>query len=317
MTFKEALYYKKLVNKKVHCNLCPHSCIIENGEIGKCEVRQNVGGNLKSMEYGKLCELKEEKIEDFMFHTIPGSKCLGIGMIGNTLSVSAKENEVENSKLKSINKTPQQIIKEAKNNGNKIIVYNYTEPIVFYEFIKDVAIKSKDLKHIIVSNGFVNEDPINEMSEYIHGAVIKIKGVDDEIYNVLYGVNAEPVLKCIKKLKENKVWVELSIKIIPGVNDSLYNIRKIASWILDNLGPDTPINIIPSKNTDIELIKKARKSAMDSGLNFVYISSNWKEGKTTFCPNCKRAVIIRDDKIENNHIEGKCKCGQEIPGIWH
>lgn len=316
MKFKEAMYYKKLAGKKVHCQLCPHSCFIENGEAGKCEVRQNVNGSLKSMEYGKPFIIKNEKIEKFMFHVLPGERALGIGNLGNTLSVKIIENEIKREGIITTEKTPGQIIKDAQRSGNKTIVYGYTEPTTFYEYMKDIAEKESGLKHIIVSNGFINNDPLIDISKFINGASIKLKAVDNEIYDMLYGINIEPILKSILNLKEHGVWIEINIKLIKGMNDSLYELRKIASWILNNLGTNVPLVFIPSAKSDIETIKKARKSAIDSGLNYVYIKSDWIDGKTTFCPNCKKAAIIRDEKIENNLIEGKCKCGQEIPGIW-
>jgi pyruvate formate lyase activating enzyme len=284
----------------------------------------NVNGSLKSILYGKPYVKEYKKIENFsLYHILPGQSTLSLGVAGNNLKIlNAKKDipeETAPESVKNMEESATQIAKEAKKTKTKIITYNYAEPTVYYEYLKEIAKKSKELKHVIVTNGFINYDPLIEICYLIDGANIELKSMEDSFYKSFYEGKLEPILKAIKTMRERDIWVEISMWIIPEIHDNLYEVRKLISWILDNLGSDTPLHLTKyNEKTDPELLKKARRIAMQAGMNYVYTEiPDWLEGNTTFCPNCKKPVIIRlKENIENKLKNGKCGCGMNIPGIW-
>lgn len=310
--FKEALYYKKLGEKKVHCQLCPHSCVIENGEVGLCKVRQNINGSLKTILFSKPCVLNVKKIERFGFyHVLPDNSTLGLGIAGSNLN----QNE-DPEKVPSTYTTPSQVVARAKKEEVKVFTYSYGEPTIYYEYLKVIAEKSKNFKHIIVTNGYISQTPLKSICYLIDAANIEIKSMEDAFYKQSYNVSVDSILNAIKTMKQEDVWIEINVNIMPKINESIYDLRKIVSWILLNLGADTPLHLIPTgDNPDLELVKKLRKMAIEAGMNFVYIDSI-PEFRTTFCPNCKKPVITRANYIDNKLVNGKCRCGHFIPGIW-
>ncbi|MFA6023299.1 MAG: radical SAM protein [Candidatus Pacearchaeota archaeon] len=317
--FKEALYYKKLAEKKVHCNLCPHSCIIENGEVGKCDVRQNVDGSLKSMLYGKPYISRYQPIEQFnLYHVLAGEQSFALGIAGNNIYLKDEKKE-DVFKIPNIEQLPGHVLKQAEKTGCKVIVFGYGEPITYYEYVKDISEKQNQIKKAILTNCFINTQPIQELAKKINAASIEIKSMNNDIYEKLYGIKNEDILKAIKEMKNNGVWIEINLRIIPQIHESLYDIRKIISWTISELGIDTPLHFISSNGEkDAELLKKARKIAMLAGMNYVYTHGiNSLEGETTYCPSCNKPVIIRrNETIENKTNKGKCSCGTEIKGIW-
>ncbi|MBS3092904.1 hypothetical protein J4466_05805 [Candidatus Pacearchaeota archaeon] len=335
MKFKEASYYKKLSDKKVHCLLCPHSCFIENGEVGKCQVRMNVNGSLKNMFYGKPFIVKYLKSEDIpLYHVLPGNKGLSLGIAGNNLFGELIDHGVksyeEMQNIPVLTQYPDQILREAEKTGAKMIFYGYSEPAMFYEYMKDSAERAKkndhtnNLKHVMISHGFINKEAAQELSEYIDAAVIDIKGMSDELYEKVYNARLSPILDAVKTLKENNIWIEIRMKVIPKFHSNFYDFRKLISWVVDNLGVNTPLHFIPydySNEESIALAIKARKIALNAGLHYVYTSkikiNDINEGNITFCHNCRKQLIIRNLKdVENKIVGGRCQCGQEIPGIW-
>ena len=337
MKFKEASHYKKLSDKKVHCLLCPHDCFIENGEVGKCQVRMNINGNLKSMFYGKPFIVKYSNPEEIpLYHVLPGNMGLSLGIVGNNLFGEFIEHGVktyeEMQSIPMITQYPNQILREAEKTDAKMIFYGYSEPVMFYEYIKDLSESAKknpemkNIKHVIVSHGFINKEATQELSNYINAAVIDIKGITNEIYDKIYGAKLNPILDAVKILKDNGVWIEIKMSIKPGFHKDFYDIRKLISWVVDNLGANTPIHFIPNEHSNkesVDLAVKARKIALNAGMNYVYTPkiqiNEINEGNITFCHNCRKQLIIRNSKskeIENKITGGRCQCGQEIPGIW-
>ena len=326
--FKEAQFYRQLADKKVHCILCPHSCFIENGERGKCKARQNIDGRLKSLNYAKLYVASCFPIEqNSLFHALPGKESLNISALGNNLDCNFNHKVKEyNENMPIIEQTPAQVINQAKKTKSETISY-IGEPVTYYEYLYDIASKGADLKHFIFTNGFINEDSIIKLSKLINGGVFEIKSMDNNFYDKFCNAKLESVLKTIKTAYEHGLWVELKILIMPYSMNDFYEIRKFVSWALNNLSSNIPLHMIAVQQNDkttsspeitFEQMKKARKIAIDAGMNFVYTDNiELKEGRTTFCPKCKRAVIIRgNDYIENYLKEGKCRCGTNIPGIW-
>ena len=186
------------------------------------------------------------------------------------------------------------------------------------------------IKNVYHSNGFINESPLRELCQYLDGANIDLKGFTNKFYNELIpGTGFEPVLRTLKILQEEGVWVEITNLVIPTKNDDLKTIEQMCRWIKDNLGLDVPLhfsrfypqhllqNLPP---TPIETLEKARNLALALGLHYVYIGNvPGHPGEDTYCPKCHKRLVDRYGYqiTENNIRHSKCPyCKTKIAGVW-
>lgn len=332
---KEALFYKKLKNKIVQCQLCPRKCIIGNGNFGDCGTRLNKDGKLYSVVYGKPCSANPDNIEKKPFYNfLPGTMAYSIATPGCNLHCKHCQNwEISQAKpeeISSLNLPSKAVVENAIFNDCESIAYTYTEPVVFYQYVLDIAkiAKKKGLKNVIVSNGFINPEPLKKLCKYIDGANIDLKSISDNFYKKVCDACVKPVLESLKILKKQGVWIEITNLIIPTLNDSKADIKGLILWLRDELGRDVPIHftafypcyrLLDLPPTKIETLRKARKMALDAGMNYVYIGNLMdEEGSSTYCPKCKKAVITRRgfSVLENKLKNGKCPCGEKIQGVW-
>jgi len=331
---EEALYYKKLKDKIVKCELCPRFCVIKPGDRGNCGVRENQNGNLISVVYGKPVSAEVDPIEKKpFFHFLPKNVTFSIATAGCNLHCMYCQNwrisQCSPEEVSSLDMPPKKVISGAKKAKCRIISYTYTEPTVFYEYMLDTAklAKKARLRNTVVSNGFINPAPLNKLCNYIEAANIDLKG-DDKFYRKITGAWIKPIQDTLITLKKKGVWIELTNLIIPGQNDSEKDLMWLINWIKDNLGLDVPLHFsafypmykltnLPA--TAAITVKKARKMAIDAGLHYVYSGNILdEEGSTTYCPKCGKAIIKRRDfdVTENNLKNGKCPCGEKIAGVW-
>ena len=332
---KEALYYSKLKNQLVRCELCPRLCVIKPGNIGLCRVRQNIDGKLFSLVYARPCSMHVDPIEKKpLYHFMPGARAFSIATIGCNFFCGFCQNwQISKADAAGIGKEfdevlPEQVIELCKKNNCNIISYTYTEPTIFYEYMLDIAkiAKKQGIKNTIVSNGYINEEPLKELCKYIDGANIDLKGFTDEFYKKVCQGTLAGVLKALKTLRKEGVWLEITNLVVPGLNDNFKNIDEMCKWISKELGRDVPLHfsrfhpdykMTDAEPTPMETLEKARRIA-EKYLDYVYIGNVAGESNT-ICPNCKSVVIRRSmlSLVENNLVNGKCfKCGYKIADVW-
>lgn len=335
---KEALYYQKLDDKIVQCQLCPRRCIIPPDKRGFCRTRENRDGILYTLTYAKAVSAHpHDPIEKKpFFHYLPGSFTFSVATAGCNLKCKFCQNweisqktpeEVEYRYLE-----PAQLVKKAKDFNRDIIAYTYNEPTIFFEYMLDSAkeAKAQGLKNVMHSNGYINPEPLRELARYLDAANIDLKGFTEDYYAQMTLGTLEPVLTSLKVLKEEGVHLEITTLLVPGYNDDLDTLKKMCIWIKDNLGVDTPLHfsrftplykLTSLEFTPLETLEKARQIAMDCGLKYVYIGNlPGHEAENTYCPKCRRMLIERKGYfvIQNNLMDGKCKfCGEKIDGVWH
>ncbi len=336
MIKKEAMFWKQIGKEKtVQCQLCPHFCTLKEGERGRCRVRENKKGKLISLVYGKPCSLSLDPIEKKpLYHFLPGELALSIATVGCNLRCLHCQNwEIsQSSDISSIEISPKKVIEEVKKNDVKIISYTYTEPTIFYEYMLNIAklAKKSGIKNTIVSNGFINPEPLKKLCKYIDGANIDLKSINNEFYKNICKARVKPVLESLKILKEKEVWIEITNLLIPTLNDKKKNIKSLVLWIKKNLGTHVPLHFTafyPSYKllnlpaTPLKTLKEAKDIATKAGMKYVYIGNiSDEEGSSTFCPKCDSILIKRKlfSATENNLKEGKCpKCNEKIEGVWH
>jgi len=328
---KEALFWKKLKDKIVQCNLCPRNCLIKDGERGNCSVRENHSGKLISLVYGKPVSYHLDPIEKKpLYHFLPGEQTFSIGTAGCNLHCKYCQNwEISQCKPENapaIDLMPEKVVKETKDVDSRIISFTYTEPTVFYEYMFDTAKLSGKMKNVYVSNGFINQAPLNRLIPLLDAANIDFKG-NKEFYKKVTGSWIEPVLETLKALHKKKVWIEITNLIIPTLNDSEKDIKWLVDWIADNLDENVPLHFsafwptykltsLPA--TSLQKLREARKIAMKK-LNYVYTGNlPDDEGNATYCPKCKKAIIKRQGFYVTQNLlkNGKCPCGKKIAGVW-
>ncbi len=273
---KECSYYKKLKDKKVQCLLCPRYCVISDEKRGNCCIRENKSGKLYLVVYGKPCTVHVDPIEKKpLYYFLPRTFSYSIGTAGCNLHCLYCQNwEISQMKpedLHGISLSPKKAVEEAIKNNCESISYTYTEPLIAFEYILDISKEAhkKGIKNVIVSNGYINEEPLKELIKYLDAANIDLKSFDDKFYNELTGASLDPVLKTLKILSKSDVHLEITTLIIPGHNDDVKKIEEMCKWIKGELG-DIPLHFsrfFPHYKmkdvsiTPLETLEKAKKIA--------------------------------------------------------
>lgn len=342
---KEAILYEKIDERKnlknlVKCDLCNHHCVIADRKRGICGVRENRGGTLYTLSYGKVITSNIDPIEKKpFFHFFPGSKALSISTEGCNFSCKYCQNW-EISQLVKERKDiygdyilPENIVEIAIRNKCKSISYTYVEPTIFFEYAIDIARigKKEKIYNNFVSNGYMSEQTINLMTEnkLIDAINIDIKGFTEKFYREICGASLEKLLNSIKALKRSGIWIEITTLLIPTLNDDEEQIKGVINFVKDELGKETPLHFslfyphyklsyLPQ--TPIETARKARELALERGLRYVY-TGNYPgdEGENTYCYNCKNLIVERYGfMVEKNLIEnGRCpNCWATIDGFF-
>jgi len=332
----EALYYEKIDALKVQCKLCPHECVLGDGQRGICRVREPNNGKLFSLVYELICARHIDPIEKKpIFHMLPGTKSFSIATAGcNSRCKYCQNWQISQSPPEDTRNemlTVKGLVDAARLAGCRSIAYTYSEPTVFYEYMRDASIlsKKKNIKNISVTGGYINPLPLEDICEYLDAVNFDLKAFDDNYLRNVCGQRLKPLLKALKIIHSKGVWVEITNLIVPTLNDDLGMIRKMSVWIRDNLGQDVPLHfsrfwpVYKLKHlapTPLETLKSARQVALEEGLRYVYIGNvRDVESSYTYCPGCKNAVIKRAGYsiIENKVTNGMCpSCGCRIAGIF-
>jgi len=307
--------------------------VILEGKSGLCKTRININGKFYSMVYGYPCSIHVDPIEKKpLYHFYPGSEILSFGTFGCNLFCKGCQNfditrrdAKETSELRYYH--PEEIVDLALENKIKLIAYTYNEPTIFFEYIIDIAklARKKGIKNIIVSNGYINPEPLKELIKHIDAANIDLKGITEEFYRGYSKTKMQPVLNTIKTLYESGVWIELTNLLIPKLNDDTEDIKKLCKWVKDNVGVNVPLHfskfypyyhakdITP---TPSNVVENAKKIALETGLNYVYMG-NLGFLDNTCCSKCNKLLVDR----ANYHVKivgikkDKCtKCGLKVPG---
>jgi pyruvate formate lyase activating enzyme len=321
----EAKYYSALSEKKAACLLCPHSCLLKPGERGICNVRENKDGKLIAKTYGMAVGLGIDPIEKKpLYHFFPGRKILSIGTPGCNLSCSFCQNsDISQVGTESFNNggyyMPEELLRLAINTKDNIgIAFTYNEPCVFFEYMLDTAMlfKANNLKTVMVSNGYINPEPLQELLPYIDGFNIDLKSFSDKFYRSVTGSSLLPVLETIKMIQKNGNHLELTYLLIPRLNDSKSEFREMLRWIKGSIGKDTVLHLsryfprhksnIPA--TPVKLMKEFYSLAKDY-LNYLYLGNvSGVAGQETRCKVCNELCISRDNYNISSFLTSKGEC---------
>ena len=243
----EAMYYEKLDKKQVQCCLCPHHCVLSQEQAGICLVRKNVDGNLYTLNYGKLSAIAIDPIEKKpLYHFMKKSHVLSVGSYGCNMKCSFCQNSDISREFNILDcfTSPSDIVEEAIRQKLPGIAYTYNEPTVFYEWMIETMHLAKDrgLKNIIVSNGYIEKEPLEALAPLIDAMNIDVKTYDDAKYQEVCAGRLEPVLTTIDTAVKHNIHVELTCLIVPELNDDVTKSDVFFSELYQRFG-DLPLHI--------------------------------------------------------------------------
>ena len=331
----EAEYYEKLKDGKIKCHICPRECEVTNRERGTCGTRENREGKYFTLVYGQIAAANIDPIEKKpLFHYHPTKKAFSIATPGcNFICKFCQNWEISQKRpeqVKTVEFSAKSVLFNARSRHCPIIAHTYTEPVIFFEFMRDCAVLGKEsgIPNVMISNGYIQEKPMRELCRHLGAVKIDLKAFTDDFYQKICGGKLKPVLDTIRVVREEGVWLELVVLIIPTLNDSSREIDRMTKWIYRELGPDVPLhfsryyptfmlqNIPP---TPPETLYRCRKISLNNGLHFVYIGNILTEAANTYCPHCGALLIERAGFAAEivGMKKNRCdKCGQIIPGVF-
>lgn len=331
---REAQWYEALGVERVRCKLCPWFCVLEPGHIGFCGVRENRNGKLVTLVYGLVSSMGIDPIEKKpLYNFYPGASIVSISTVGCNFKCpwcqnwSISQSQPSRTTLDYLE--PEKVVKIMKKYEVPFLAFTYNEPFIWYEYVLDVArlVKREGGFNVLVTNGYVNAEPLEELVKYIDAANVDIKSFNNETYLKIIKGKLDAVLTATSLMKERGVHVEITYLIVPNINDRIDEFAQMVKWHLDVLGPDTPLHIsrfypaykfIDRSPTSIETLTLFWKSARNEGLRYVYVGNvPGHSGEYTYCPSCGKPVIRRVgyDIIEWNltPVDNRCKfCGAKV-----
>ena len=322
--------------KFVKCLLCAQGCVLKDNERGRCRARINIGGELKSLVYGRPISIHVDPIEKKPFyHFLPGSNAFSLATSGCPLSCQFCQNwEISQSKPEDfyVKYCPaDEIVSGSKEQNVPIIAFTYNEPTVFTEYLLDIAnlAKKNNLRSVLISCGFMNYEPLKDMCEILDAIKIDLKGFSEDFYHKVCFAELKPVLRSIKQISKTKTHLEIVNLVVPTLNDSEKMMNDLCGWVAGEIGPDVPIHftrfhpdykLLNLEPTPISTLERARDIALSKGIHYPFVGNvPGHAGNCTYCPSCKKMIIKRSGMFtEEIHLKnGRCEyCNHTIAGVW-
>jgi len=332
----EASYYEKLPYKKIKCRLCPRQCVIDDRERGYCGVRENREGTYYTLVHSRLCTFHVDPIEKKpLFHFHPGTMAFSIATAGCNVNCRFCQNweisQVRPEQVRSYHAPPNAVTATAQKQRCLSIAYTYSEPVVFYEYMRDTAIEArkKGVKSVVITGGYISEDPLKELCSCVDGIKVDLKAFSEEYYRTVVNGELRPVLDALVTMRKEGVWTEIVYLVVPTMNDGELELTQLARWIKQELGPDVPIHFsrfYPQylmKNlppTPVKVLERAKDIACAEGLKYVYIGNvPGHPAENTYCPGCGRIAVERKGYTISamNLKNGRCaECQTDVAGVW-
>lgn len=331
------MFYKKLPEAEVECQICPRKCRVGDIERGYCGTRENRGGVYYSLVYALPCAAHVDPIEKKpLFHFHPGTNAFSLGTAGCNMDCKFCQNwemsQARPEQTSNVYLPPKEVIERARENASLSVAFTYSEPgVVAYEYMLDTAIEGNrsGIKTVMISNGYINREPMLQVAKHLGAIKIDLKAFSEKYYKEACDATLKPVLDTLVLLKNAGTWYEIVYLVLPTLNDGDSELASMSKWVAQELGPDVPLHfsrfypIYKMKKlpqTPISTLERARRIAMTAGLHYVYIGNvPGSEGENTYCPGCGKPVVKRMGySITGYEISGgKCNyCKTRIAGIW-
>lgn len=334
----EAMLYEMLPNQMVKCELCHHACVIKPGRRGLCGVRENQEGRLVTRVYGQIIASHVDPIEKKpLYHFHPGSLTYSIATVGCNFRCHFCQNadiaqmpHGSGGRITGQWMAPEAIVADARRTGCTSIACTYTEPAVYFELALDTcrAAHQQGLKTVFVTNGYMSLKAVETIRPVLDAANVDLKAFSEDFYKTYCGAKLQPVLQTLEALKAAGVWVEVTTLLIPEANDTSAELEKLAAYIADGLGPETPWHISrfhpthrlqDRQPTPVESLQRAVQIGKKAGLQYVYTgNAPGLETENTFCSACDALLINRRGyrMRYQDLVDGRCsRCGSAVAGV--
>jgi len=310
---------------------------VADRERGYCGVRESRSGTYDALVHSRLCSVHNDPIEKKpFFHVKPGSNALSVATVGCNMECKFCQNwEISQYRPEQVparKVTPRALHDLARHEGSPFIAYTYSEPVIFYEYMEDVARLGKEtgVRSVVVSNGYFEEKPLAQLLPHLAAFKVDLKAFRNGFYKELCAAKLQPVLRALQQIKKSGCWLEIVVLVLPTKNDHPAEIRDLARFVKRNLGRETPVhftrfhptyrvrNLPP---TPVSTLERCYDVAKAEGLHFVYMGNvRGHPGENTYCPSCDEELIRRSGFaiLENRLQAGRCpKCKASIPGVWN
>ena len=331
-----ARYWSVAAKGRVQCHLCSRGCLLAEGQRGQCRSRVNAGGEMKSLVYGRPVSVYVDPIEKKPFyHFLPGSQAYSIGTTGCPLRCKFCQNwqtsQASPEDFRVRFTPPGDIVQSVRSRKVPVIAYTYNEPLVFTEYMLDIAsaARLRGIRSVLVTCGFMAQTALGDMCKALDAIKVDLKGYSDNFYRDACGAELKPVLRTIRQIAKSRVHLEIVNLVVPTLNDSDKMIADLSDWVAGELGPDVPLHFTRFRPdyqmphlppTPIATLERAHSIAASRGLRYVYVgNSPGHPGNNTYCPFCKQELIRRKLFFveEMNLKGGKCaNCGKRIAGVF-
>lgn len=327
---REVMFYAKGPDGRTDCKVCPRLCNIPPGKHGFCRVRENREGILYATNYGQCSSYAMDPVEKKpLYHFYPGSLILSLGTVGCNLRCGFCQNwQIAHESPPTSYLAPERAVELARQQEERGyhcvgLAYTYSEPFMWYEYVYDIAglARQAGLKNVLVTNGYVSEEPLRELLPYIDAMNIDVKAFTDDFYRSACAGRLDPVLRTVE-IAHKQCHVEITTLLVTGLNDSPEEVTKLADW-LAGLDPEIPLHFsryFPNYKMDLpptplETMSRAREIARKK-LRYVYIGNAPELGESsTRCPGCDKLLIDRQGyRVRTGEITGgACStCGEKI-----
>ncbi len=326
---EEAQFYHLLPDRTVQCDLCHHFCRLRQERSGVCSTRLNRGGKLFTLNYGRPATAGADPVEKKpLYHFLPGTRTFSTGTFGcNFTCANCQNHEISQQSGEAVTvpfRSPDSIVEDAIEHNCPSVSYTYNEPTTFAEYALDImtSARSAGLKNIWISNGYMSDNCLDEVEPLLDATNIDLKSMDDSFYRRICGAFLNPVLKNLKRLSATGIHIEITTLLIPGHSESPDMLKRLAGFIRDELGAETPWHISAfhpeiswkmhdTPQTTPDMLELAYNIGKNAGLLYVYVSGSHQD---TLCPGCGKTVIRRRGyntiRFDSN---GRCPdCMKEI-----
>jgi len=333
---REASWYRRLPDRRVECQLCPRSCQVADQERGGCGVRENRRGTYYTLVHSLPCTVHLDPIEKKpFFHVLPGARALSWATAGCNVECKFCQNweisQFRPEQVASFPMPPETLARQARQAGAPLLSATYSEPVVFWEYVRDTAQAARGLgvRTTVVSNGYIQEAPLKEVLPHLAAFKVDLKSFRESFYREVLRGELRPVLRAMEIIRAAGVWLEIVVLLIPTLNDSEAEIRDLARWVKGHLGSEVPVhftrfhptyrltNLPP---TPVATLERAHAIARAEELAFVYLGNlPGHPAENTLCPGCGEVLIRRAGFAvrENRLRRGACPaCARPIPGVW-
>jgi pyruvate formate lyase activating enzyme len=323
----EAAYWHAIEDGRIACDLCPVRCRIAEGRDGQCGTRGNREGRMVALRYGQVVATGLDPMEKKpLYHFLPGAPILSVAARGCNLHCAYCQNWQISQEVDGPSRelAPRDVVALARQHASAGIAFTYSEPLTWFEFVRDTArlAREKGLVTVVVSNGYLEAEPLAELIPLLDAANIDLKSMDDDFYRQVCKGSLGPVLHTITALHEAGVHLEVTNLVVPGHNDSDDQLARLRDFLAD-LSPHIPLHLsayrpewkFEAPATPPATLERAAALCAER-LHHVFVGNlhlpAWND---TRCPACGELVIERRGYRISLHLtEPACpRCGTELP----